>query len=437
LADAHITVELLRAVARGDLPARVLVETGLEHLTALCPHCQAEWLAWRKEQAAGPAPYGPALQALPAVLGRHVEDAERKALAAKRDFEELVHLPLPDRLAKIRRARSRFRGSALAALLLDESRRLMPIDAEKSHEMAQTAEAVLRHSPGGPRTADLYALASAIQGNSLRARGFLKEARQRFDFARFYMRQEGVTDPAIVAEVDLYEGGLAIDQRLFTEAEKLLNRSVYLCEMAGDRKQTAHPLLALGRLFSRRGEYGQAIEVTQAAKDAAGEADRRLALYIRHNLTIYLCEAGSFETAATTLRETRDLYLEFPDPFTQLRLGWLDGKIAAGLGRTEEAERALLGVRAGFLERKLGYDAALVSLDLAMLYLRQSRTAELKELAEQMHPVFEAEDIHREALAALLLFQEGVRQETLTLDVLEEMAAYLKAARGNPGMRFR
>jgi hypothetical protein len=72
------------------------------------------------------------------------------------------------------------------------------------------------------------------------------------------------------------------------------------------------------------------------------------------------------------------------------------------LGRTDEAERALLSVRAGFLDRKLGYDAALVSLDLAMLYLRQSRTAELKELAEQMHPVFEAEDIHREALAALL-----------------------------------
>jgi hypothetical protein len=118
LADAHITVEFLRAVARGDLPARVLVETGLEHLMALCPHCQAEWLAWRKEQAAGPAQYGPALRALPAVLGRHLEEAERKGLAAKKDFEELVLLPLPDRLAKIRRARSRFRGSALAVLTI-------------------------------------------------------------------------------------------------------------------------------------------------------------------------------------------------------------------------------------------------------------------------------------------------------------------------------
>jgi tetratricopeptide (TPR) repeat protein len=424
-------------VARGDLPARALVEIGLEHLTALCPHCQAEWLAWQRELSAGPVQYGPALRALPAVLGRHAGDAKEKEEAAKRDFAELLRLPRADRLARIDRARVRFRGTALASLLLDESRRHMPLDAEKSYEFAETAEAVLRHSPGAPRASDLHALASTFLGNSLRARGLLKEAQQRFELARFLMRHGGVTDPAVVAEVDLYEGGLAIDRRRFEEAERLLNRSVHLYRVGGDLAQTAHPLLALGRLHAQRSQFSRAIEALQSAADRVDLRDRRLALYIRHNLALYLCEAGSFESAAATLRETRDLYEEFPDPFTQLRLGWLDGKIAAGLGRTEEAERAFLDVRAGFLERKLGYDAALVSLDLAMLYLRQSRTAELQELAEQMRPVFEAEDVHREALAALLLFQEGVRQETLTLDVLEEMAAYLKAARGNPGLRFR
>jgi tetratricopeptide (TPR) repeat protein len=189
-----------------------------------------------------------------------------------------------------------------------------------------------------------------------------------------------------------------------------------------------------------RGEYRRAIETVQTGATIVGEGDRRLALYIRHNLAHYLCEAGSFETAAETLAEARDLYEEFTDTFTQLRLAWLEGKIAAGRGRLEEAEKTFLTVRQAFLDAALGYDAAIVSLDLALLYARQVRTSELKSLAEQMHLVFTSQEIHREAAAALLLFQEAARHDTATaamVTMLEELSAYLKAARGNPSLRFR
>jgi hypothetical protein len=43
VADIHITRELLSAVARGEFPPRMLVETGLQHLTSLCPHCREEY----------------------------------------------------------------------------------------------------------------------------------------------------------------------------------------------------------------------------------------------------------------------------------------------------------------------------------------------------------------------------------------------------------
>ena len=48
------------------------------------------------------------------------------------------------------------------------------------------------------------------------------------------------------------------------------------------------------------------------------------------------------------------------------------------------------------------YDAAIVSMDLALLYLRQRRTAELKTLAKEMLPIFRSQDVHREAVAALV-----------------------------------
>lgn len=53
-----------------------------------------------------------------------------------------------------------------------------------------------------------------------------------------------------------------------------------------------------------------------------------------------------------------------------------------------------------------------------------------------MPPIFQAQDVHREALAALHLFQEAVRQQELTIEKALEVAAYLREARTEPGLRF-
>ena len=60
----------------------------------------------------------------------------------------------------------------------------------------------------------------------------------------------------------------------------------------------------------------------------------------------------------------------------------------------------------------------------------------MKELAEEMQEIFAAGDVHREATAALVLFQEAAHRETLTAELIEEMAIYLKRARENPELRF-
>jgi tetratricopeptide (TPR) repeat protein len=322
-------------------------------------------------------------------------------------------------------------------MLLDESKKIVASDSNQAFELAQTAEAVLLQSRAVPGVSDFYARAAAFQANALRAQNLFQEAEARFAFARLFIQQQGVTDPILIAEIDSCEAVLALDQRRFADAEKLLNRSIHMYTIAGDKSLTAHPMLTLGHLYALRGEHSQAIEILQEAVHLAGERDRRLALYLRHNLAHYLCEAGAFETAAAVLAEAHDLYEEFPDAFTQHRLAWLEGKIAAGQGRLEEAEHGFRTVRQAFFDDALGYDAALVSIDLALLYARQGRTAELKSLAEQMHLVFVSQEIHREATAALLLFQEAARRDALTLETLEELAAYLRAARGNPTLRFR
>jgi hypothetical protein len=79
----------------------------------------------------------------------------------------------------------------------------------------------------------------------------------------------------------------------------------------------------------------------------------------------------------------------------------------------------------------------MVSLDLALVYARQGRMGELKEVAGEMGALFESQEIHREALAALLLFQQAAREERLTVTRVEGFVRYLKKARGNPSLRFK
>ena len=89
-----------------------------------------------------------------------------------------------------------------------------------------------------------------------------------------------------------------------------------------------------------------------------------------------------------------------------------------------------------FVAQGIGYDAAMVSLDLAVLYLRQGRTDEVRRLAEEMLPIFQAQDVHREAFAALVLFQEAARHDQMTLDRAIEILTYLREARTDPERRF-
>lgn len=121
MSDIHLTRELLRSASRGEVAPRVLTQIGLQHLMALCPHCRREIAAWQAEERSGE----PALilQALPALLARHAPEAEAARRRAAEDLDVLLELPPGERPGKVRRARSRFRGTALAELLVEESRK--------------------------------------------------------------------------------------------------------------------------------------------------------------------------------------------------------------------------------------------------------------------------------------------------------------------------
>jgi len=106
----------------------------------------------------------------------------------------------------------------------------------------------------------------------------------------------------------------------------------------------------------------------------------------------------------------------------------LRAKIDAGRGRREEARVGLGAVRQAFLDRRMPYEVALVSLELAVLLLEDGRTAEVRELAGPMLEIFTAQRIGREALATVEVFARAARQEAVTVEWTRDLLGKLRRA---------
>ncbi len=119
-----------------------------------------------------------------------------------------------------------------------------------------------------------------------------------------------------------------------------------------------------------------------------------------------------------------------------VRVAWLSGRTAAALGRPAEALAAFQHARSTFLNLDLAYNYALVSLDLSLVLLEQGHTAEVATVAEEMLAIFKAQEVHREALAALHVFCEAARREAATVELTRRVERYLRRARLDPELRF-
>jgi len=427
--DIHISRELYQAVDRGELPRDFLEEIQAEHLRARCPHCRAEADAYAFRKRAEPSAWSRFLQVLSLLIPRWMAPAERDQRGAQGDFEELLALSPEDRASRLARARGRFRSPGLVRLLLDESRRRLPGQPAEALHFAELAWKVANRNPGITEFYELYVLATATMANACRAQDQNSRAEELFALARQIMDKHGVTDPAVIARVDDLVGSLRKDQRRFPEAERLLKRAAVLYGLVRSAEDHARVLVKLADTYCARGSLGPAIETIQTALGLLGpESDPTLRLCAHYNLAFYLVSAGRLDEAADHLEADEPLYRRFPEPWAQLRLLWLQGDIATGKGDLTAAEQAYRETREGFIAHRMSYDAAMVSLDLAILYLRGGRWGDVQQLAEEMISIFQAQDVDRETLAALRLFQEAARRQELTVEKVRELATWLRRA---------
>lgn len=222
-------------------------------------------------------------------------------------------------------------------------------------------------------------------------------------------------------------------QRRFEEAGQLLERAA---ASSPSRKFAAQVMVSRAKLLEERGMHEEAVALLEGIDDS-GEEDGLLLLCVKHNLADNLSKLGRYREAEALLPEARALSSRAGGELDRVRLMWTEGRVAAELGAVEEGIAALARVRGEFASRGMAYDTALVSLELAAYYAEQGRTAEIKSLARHMVSIFQSQEIHREALAALALFRRAAEKEEATAGFLRQLVAYLRKARHDPGLRFQ
>jgi hypothetical protein len=104
-----------------------------------------------------------------------------------------------------------------------------------------------------------------------------------------------------------------------------------------------------------------------------------------------------------------------------------------------EVETALWEMRDAFLERGMGFDAVLVSLDLASAFLRDGRQEDFRQMVEEGVSRFEASGVQPYTVDAMRFLREVIHrgEPEVTPDLLEKMAATLQRVRNDPQHRWQ
>jgi len=99
--------------------------------------------------------------------------------------------------------------------------------------------------------------------------------------------------------------------------------------------------------------------------------------------------------------------------------------VAHGLRKPKEAEALYRKARGGYRRIQHPYNEALVSLDLATLYVEQNRFDELAAIAEETYEGLCSQDLKPEAEKALNLYIEAARRRQVAVEVIRAVAEQL------------
>ncbi len=381
------------------------------------------------------------------VLSSVLETAERLRLATEADRE--LAPERAERLERLPETRARllidnqvrFRTWGLVEELIARSMQaVFKTEASRGVRLARLAVSVADHLDdavyGHSLAADLRARSWGNLGNAYRCAG-------QFRAAAAALRQaddllfEGTGDPLEEANLLSYRASLATLLGDHELAMAILDHaaSIYreLDETVLLGKILVQQSAALVYLDAERGVAAarEAEHLVQAA------GDRRLLFGARLNQVGCLTALGRADQAQMLLDASRSLNREFDDPWSLIHVAWTEARLYFAQDCLEEAEAAFEFLLDELLRRDQRLDGVMAALDLAAVRLGRGKLHQASELAAAMAQHLREWGAHTRAREAWALLRQALSLERASVELIQEVADYLRRAWRNPRLRFR
>lgn len=284
---------------------------------------------------------------------------------------------------------------------------------------------------GRPEVADVQAHCWAVLGNALRIADEFMRAEEAFAMAR-EVAARGSRDRRLEAFIESTFASLLRARRRIAEARALYESAARLFREIGDRAGEAGTLISAAIAVGDAGEPHTAIRLLTRALSclgAGGEDEQLLERAGFHAAAWYLTDAGYADRALCLLLSVRDSLLAEQAPTVALRVAWLHGHVAAGLGQYAAATKELGHALEGFTALGKQYESALLCLELGALQAEHGEAVEAAVLANQALTLFSALGIGPDAAASMLVLEavQAARDRRLTVALLREATRSLRA----------
>jgi transcriptional regulator with XRE-family HTH domain len=334
------------------------------------------------------------------------------------------------------REKKEYQTWAVSELLCEESIRATPSRPDRALELAEAAVVAAELAPGEEKwRLRVLGYAQAHVGNAWRVLESLVSAKESFQrYRSAWEAGEGGDPLRLLNEGRVFglEASLCREDLRLPEALALLRQGLEV----SSKGEAGYLLINKAKVLETAEDYEGAIQVLRDASAIVESQNLRLTFVLRFDLAVNLGHLRRFAEVDPFLPELRGLAIQLGKELERLRVRWLEGWVAAGVGRWQQGVELLSVVREEFMTRNLTYDAALVSMDLADALLQLQRMAQVRGLAKQMAPIFESRGVHQKALEALRLFRQATEQEVVTVELVRSIRTYLVRAQKRPSLEF-
>lgn len=448
----HISAELCRRF----LECRVSAAEGravVRHLLTQCEDCVAllasitaeggYWMGGRGAEAYAEDDYAAAFQA----AFKFASNAERRIaeehLRGWGHWSALDPLLPQERLAAVIEHRD-WHHWGLFRALLDAARWYRSRDPREAADIVELALGLaefLNPSGMGDEAAarDMRARGYAMLADCRRIAGDLHGTLRAIGEA-WRWNETGEGDPLDKARLFRVDASYAAAIGEFETAEAILEKALSLYLGADERHLQGRTLIQMGEIVGYVNPDKGIAHIEHGMQLVNAVREPRMELRAEHHLAEFLCMAGRAGEALAIMDRARPLYRQFEEEMVQLRLHWLQGQIAAVLGKAAEAVEilrlALEELRAGDLRREF----VLATLDLAEVHQRQGEKATALRLLEKTTPTLASFSLHQNGLAAWLGFHKALaerRDRGPATPLFERLRLYYRRFWLMPGAEFK